>query len=80
VILVINEGEANIELVSLREQQQEEEPLEVQRYRVELFEDDIYICNPSSLSICRQISISLLLVLMPRTTRETSLQVCIKIK
>ncbi|KAL2561963.1 hypothetical protein GLYMA_20G146200v4 [Glycine max] len=47
VILVINEGDANIELVGIKEQQQkqkqEEEPLEVQRYRAELSEDDVFV-------------------------------------
>ncbi|BAT90067.1 hypothetical protein LR48_Vigan08g100900 [Vigna angularis] len=49
VILVINEGEANIELVGQREQQQnklqeeQEESWEVQRYRAELSEDDVFI-------------------------------------
>jgi len=52
VILVINKGEANIELVGLREQQQQqqqeqqeeqEERLEVQRYRAELSENDVLV-------------------------------------
>ncbi|BAT94102.1 hypothetical protein VIGAN_08067300 [Vigna angularis var. angularis] len=47
VILVINEGEANIELVGQREQQkqqeEQEESWEVQRYRAELSEDDVFI-------------------------------------
>ncbi|NP_001304229.1 beta-conglycinin, beta chain-like precursor [Vigna radiata] len=46
VILVINEGEANIELVGLREeqqQQQQDERLEVQRYRAEVSEDDVFV-------------------------------------
>nr|ABG02260.1 8S globulin alpha isoform precursor [Vigna radiata] len=47
VILVINEGKANIELVGQREQQkqqeEQEESWEVQRYRAELSEDDVFI-------------------------------------
>ncbi|KAG4907796.1 hypothetical protein JHK82_056447 [Glycine max] len=47
VILVINEGDANIELVGLKEQQQEqqqeEQPLEVRKYRAELSEQDIFV-------------------------------------
>ncbi|XP_014492536.1 beta-conglycinin, beta chain-like [Vigna radiata var. radiata] len=42
VILVINKGEANLELVGQREQEQEES-WEVQRYRAELSEDDVFI-------------------------------------
>ncbi|ESW15284.1 hypothetical protein PHAVU_007G059800 [Phaseolus vulgaris] len=42
VILVVSEGEANIELLGLREQQQEERR-EVQKYRAELSEDDVFI-------------------------------------
>ncbi|KAL2324417.1 hypothetical protein Fmac_023475 [Flemingia macrophylla] len=50
VILVINNGEANIELVDLSEQQQkkqQEETLEVQRYRAELSENDIFVIPAS---------------------------------
>ncbi|KAG4984289.1 hypothetical protein JHK87_029038 [Glycine soja] len=47
VVLVINEGEANIELVGIKEQQQrqqqEEQPLEVRKYRAELSEQDIFV-------------------------------------
>ena len=47
MILVINEGDANIELVGLKEQQQEqqqeEQPLEVRKYRAELSEQDIFV-------------------------------------
>ncbi|RDX58507.1 Beta-conglycinin, beta chain, partial [Mucuna pruriens] len=43
VILVVNEGKANIELVGLREQQEDEETKEVQRYRAELSEDDVFV-------------------------------------
>ncbi|XP_052730070.1 beta-conglycinin beta subunit 1-like [Vigna angularis] len=46
VILVINEGKANIELVGRREeqqQQQQEERLQVQRYRAEVSEDDVFV-------------------------------------
>ncbi|WVZ16811.1 hypothetical protein V8G54_009793 [Vigna mungo] len=44
VILVINEGEAKIELVGPSDQQQQqEESLEVQRYRAELSEDDLFV-------------------------------------
>ncbi|BAT97405.1 hypothetical protein VIGAN_09084200 [Vigna angularis var. angularis] len=46
VIMVINEGEAKIELVGLSDQQQQkqqEESLEVQRYRAELSEDDVFV-------------------------------------
>ncbi|BAT94101.1 hypothetical protein VIGAN_08067200 [Vigna angularis var. angularis] len=42
VILVVNEGEANVELVGVREQQQEESG-EVQRYRAELSEEDVLV-------------------------------------
>ncbi|BAT97403.1 hypothetical protein VIGAN_09084000, partial [Vigna angularis var. angularis] len=44
--MVINEGEAKIELVGLSDQQQQkqqEESLEVQRYRAELSEDDVFV-------------------------------------
>nr|QBZ93319.1 beta-conglycinin alpha subunit [Glycine tomentella] len=47
VILVINEGDAKIELVGLKEQQQkqqrEEQPLEVRKYKAELSEQDIFV-------------------------------------
>ncbi|NP_001304231.1 beta-conglycinin, beta chain-like precursor [Vigna radiata] len=43
VILVINEGEAKIELVGPSDQQQQDESLEVQRYRAELSEDDVFV-------------------------------------
>ncbi|QCD85767.1 RmlC-like jelly roll fold [Vigna unguiculata] len=48
VILVVNKGEANIEVVGLREQQQQqhhqqEESWEVQRYRAELSENDVFV-------------------------------------
>jgi len=43
VILVIDEGEASIEFVGIREQQQEEEIREVRKYRAELSEDDIFV-------------------------------------
>ncbi|XP_047167610.1 beta-conglycinin beta subunit 1-like [Vigna umbellata] len=45
VILVINEGKANIELVGLREQeqQQQEEMLEVQRYRAKVSKHDVFV-------------------------------------
>nr|AAZ06661.1 seed storage protein B [Vigna luteola] len=45
VIMVINEGEANIELVGPREQQQQqqEESWQVQRYAAELSEDDVFV-------------------------------------
>ena len=47
MVLVINEGEANIELVGIKEQQQrqqqEEQPLEVRKYRAELSEQDIFV-------------------------------------
>ncbi|WVY97761.1 hypothetical protein V8G54_029912 [Vigna mungo] len=47
VILVINEGKANIELVGLKEeqqqQQQQDERLEVQRYRAEVSEHDVFV-------------------------------------
>lgn len=39
---MVSEGEANIELLGLREQQQEERR-EVQKYRAELSEDDVFI-------------------------------------
>ncbi|XP_014523936.1 beta-conglycinin, alpha' chain [Vigna radiata var. radiata] len=42
VILVVNKGEANAELVGEREQQQEESG-EVQRYRAELSEEDVLV-------------------------------------
>ncbi|XP_014490198.1 beta-conglycinin, beta chain-like, partial [Vigna radiata var. radiata] len=45
VILVLNKGEANIELVGLKEpqQQQQEESWDVQRYSAELTEDDVFV-------------------------------------
>uniref|UniRef100_A0A0R0HYM3 Cupin type-1 domain-containing protein n=1 Tax=Glycine max TaxID=3847 RepID=A0A0R0HYM3_SOYBN len=43
VILMVTEGEANIELVGLKEQQQGEETREVRKYRAELSEDDIFV-------------------------------------
>ncbi|BAT94099.1 hypothetical protein LR48_Vigan02g222900 [Vigna angularis] len=48
VILVINEGKANIELVGLREQEQQqqeqqEEMLEVQRYRAKVSKHDVFV-------------------------------------
>ena len=43
MILVIDEGEASIEFVGIREQQQEEEIREVRKYRAELSEDDIFV-------------------------------------
>ncbi|BAT94095.1 hypothetical protein VIGAN_08066600 [Vigna angularis var. angularis] len=42
VILVVNEGEANIELVGLTEQQQQKRQ-EVQRYTAELSKDDVFV-------------------------------------
>ncbi|XP_027937580.1 beta-conglycinin beta subunit 1-like [Vigna unguiculata] len=49
VILVVNKGEANIELVGQREQQQQqqEESWEVQRYRAEVSEDDVFVIPAS---------------------------------
>jgi len=41
-MLVVNEGEANAELVGVREQQQEESG-EVQRYRAELSDEDVLV-------------------------------------
>jgi len=45
VILVVNEGEANIELVGQQQNQQEEqeESWELKRYRAELSEDDVFV-------------------------------------
>jgi len=52
VILVVNEGEANIEVVGQREQQQkqreeqreeQEGSWELERYRAELSEDDVFV-------------------------------------
>ncbi|CAJ1977187.1 unnamed protein product [Sphenostylis stenocarpa] len=48
LILVVNKGEATVELVGLREQQkkqqeEEEESREVKRYRAKLSEDDIFV-------------------------------------
>ncbi|WVY99095.1 hypothetical protein V8G54_031248 [Vigna mungo] len=44
VILVVNEGEANIELVGLKQQQQQQQQSwEVQRYSAELSEDDVFV-------------------------------------
>ncbi|KAL2324422.1 hypothetical protein Fmac_023480 [Flemingia macrophylla] len=46
VILVISEGEADIELVGMREQEnpeQQDEPLKVQRFKAELSEGDVFV-------------------------------------
>ncbi|WVY97763.1 hypothetical protein V8G54_029914 [Vigna mungo] len=43
VILVVNEGEANIELVAVPEQQQQQKRQEVQRYTAELSKDDVFV-------------------------------------
>ncbi|QCE08318.1 RmlC-like jelly roll fold [Vigna unguiculata] len=42
VILVVNKGEANIELVGLTEQQQQKQQ-EVQKYRTELSKNDVFV-------------------------------------
>ncbi|XP_014523928.1 beta-conglycinin, beta chain-like [Vigna radiata var. radiata] len=43
VILVVNEGETNIELVAVTEQQQQQKRQEVQRYTAELSKDDVFV-------------------------------------
>jgi len=45
VILVVNEGEANVELVGQQQKQEEEreESWELKRFRAEMSEDDVFV-------------------------------------